>query len=201
MKNFYKIWIIFIFLNIYPSQALNTPSDFTSFKLYPKSINLKPLTEIPSNKITPHIFHKRIPYKSIDNKATIQRAWLSSTVIPGLGQIYNKQYWKLPIIYIGFGIVSYKIYLEHHEMNAHKRTELLAHNLTNQKQTLLSFTKRRIQECRRTRDLFIILTATWYILNILDAYASAHILLMDNTDDIDTKDHIKINTPSSNTLN
>lgn len=34
-------------------------------------------------------------------------ATLMSTVIPGLGQAYNKKYWKIPVIYVGLGALGY----------------------------------------------------------------------------------------------
>ncbi|MBA7511796.1 hypothetical protein ES705_03792 [subsurface metagenome] len=40
-----------------------------------------------------------------------QRASYYSMVIPGLGQIYNKKYWKVPVIYAGFGTLAYLVKL------------------------------------------------------------------------------------------
>ncbi|MCK4747660.1 MAG: hypothetical protein KAT15_11510, partial [Bacteroidales bacterium] len=36
-----------------------------------------------------------------------RKAAMYSAVMPGMGQIYNKKYWKLPIVYIGLGALAY----------------------------------------------------------------------------------------------
>ncbi len=38
-----------------------------------------------------------------------KRASFYSMVIPGLGQVYNKKYWKVPVIYAGFGALAYLV--------------------------------------------------------------------------------------------
>jgi hypothetical protein len=54
--------------------------------------------------------HKDSPYK-VDSAAKKlhdpRKATLYSTFCPGLGQIYNKKYWKLPIVYAAIGIPAY----------------------------------------------------------------------------------------------
>lgn len=41
------------------------------------------------------------------------KAGLYSTFIPGLGQLYNKQYWKIPLVYIGIGTFAFFINYNH----------------------------------------------------------------------------------------
>ncbi|MGE9616236.1 MAG: DUF5683 domain-containing protein [Solitalea-like symbiont of Acarus siro] len=47
--------------------------------------------------------------KQINSEFVKQKYWVQSLVLPGLGQIKNKKYWKLPIIYGGFGALAYSI--------------------------------------------------------------------------------------------
>ncbi|MGI2299356.1 DUF5683 domain-containing protein [Candidatus Cardinium hertigii] len=122
--------------------------------------------------------------KTMPTETMVQRAWITSMVVPGLGQIYNKDYWKVPCLYLGFALVGYKIYSEHQQMHKYNRTLLFDAN--NQSERVPAYTKKRIRECERTRDLFIIIASAWYILNIFDAYAGAHDKTVNFIDDIGT---------------
>ena len=44
---------------------------------------------------------------SVQVKHNPKRATLYSAVLPGLGQAYNKKYWKIPIVYAGIGAIYY----------------------------------------------------------------------------------------------
>ncbi|TSJ81415.1 MAG: DUF5683 domain-containing protein [Candidatus Cardinium sp.] len=126
--------------------------------------------------------------KTMRTQAMIQRFWISSMVVPGLGQVYNKDYWKVPCLYLGFAFLGYKIYTEHNDMNEHQRNALAQSTLTSYDNKVIpDFTKKRIDECKRTRNLFIIIASAWYLLNILDAYAGAHDKIVNFKDDIQTK--------------
>ncbi|WP_162789940.1 DUF5683 domain-containing protein [Cardinium endosymbiont of Sogatella furcifera] len=126
--------------------------------------------------------HAALLYKTMPIEAMIQRSWLASMVVPGLGQVYNKDYWKVPCLYVGFALVGARIYSEHQEMNDHKRTLLM----TGKDKPNPAFTEKRIKECARTRDLFIIIAIAWYIFNILDAYAGGHGTTVNFIDNIGT---------------
>ncbi|WP_339044144.1 DUF5683 domain-containing protein [Cardinium endosymbiont of Tipula unca] len=128
--------------------------------------------------------------KSMRINAIVQRSWISSMVVPGLGQVYNKHYWKVPCIYLGFAILGYKIYSEHQEMHTHKRTQLITLSSKDTKVIqnfpVSEYTQKRIDDCKRTRNLFIMIAGAWYLLNIFDAYAGAHDKMVNFTDDIGT---------------
>ncbi len=155
-------------------------ADGSSALLYPSQNPLeKTYNSLPSSKVN-LLLDKQM-------QATIQRSWISSMVVPGLGQIYNKDYWKVPFFYLGFALVSFRIYSEHQEMHNHKRTLLM----TGADQPSPAFTEKRIKDCARTRNLFIIIASAWYLLNILDAYAGGHDQYVNFKDDIETISSLK----------
>jgi hypothetical protein len=41
-----------------------------------------------------------------DSKHSPTKAWVRSAIIPGWGQVYNNQWWKVPLIYVGFGFLG-----------------------------------------------------------------------------------------------
>ncbi len=51
-------------------------------------------------------------------------ATLMSTAVPGLGQIYNKKYWKTPIIYVGFGVLTYFFITNYDEYSIYRNEYL-----------------------------------------------------------------------------
>jgi hypothetical protein len=138
----------------------------------------------------------------IQKKHSPRKATILSLVCPGLGQIYNRQYWKTPII-LGFGVFfgimissnnfdykqakrDYNIRLENEADNYVKATadpslydaydpKNLA-NAQNNIRTYNTFALRSTRDgYRRDRDFYIIMMGVVYALNIVDATVFAHL--------------------------
>ncbi len=108
-----------------------------------------------------------------------RRALFYAAVLPGMGQVYTKKYWKLPIVYggIGAGIYVMDFYQQKY---AQYRTELLESLSTNtfpsQPSNFSEATLRRaVDFYRRKRDFTIVLLGLGYLLQIVDAHVDAHL--------------------------
>jgi len=118
-----------------------------------------------------------------------KKAGYMSAILPGLGQAYNKKYWKVPIIYAGFGTLTYFII----DNNKSYQKFLEAYTMridddpTND-DILPGYTTENLRVIKnhywKNRDLMIVLTAALYALNILDAVVDAHFFTYDISDDL-----------------
>jgi len=137
--------------------------------------------------------HLQISVESIDTITDVVRhsprkASLYSTVLPGLGQAYNRKYWKIPVVY---GLGAYTIYaaLANHNIyvgyrDAFRiRTDGDPATLDEYEGLETDFTlQQRRDEFRRDRDYFWIMTGVVYVLNIVDAAVDAHLFYFDVSD-------------------
>lgn len=121
------------------------------------------------------------------------KAVIYAAIFPGLGQVYNRKYWKLPIVYGGFLGFSYAIswngryYTDYSNgykdiMDDDPATDSWKNFLpygqdpeTVDKAWLTNVMKRRKDFYRRYRDLSIIGTVAMYALSIVDAYVDAQL--------------------------
>lgn len=114
------------------------------------------------------------------------KASMYSAVLPGLGQIYNHKYWKVPIVYAGFGGLIYGIIYEARGYNKYK--DLYKQMLDSNLNELEGVTIRQAEVYkdfhRRWRDLFSIGTAGFYALQIIDATVDAYLINYDISEDI-----------------
>ena len=157
----------------------------------PASIVVKTDSVPPAQDINKKIF---IPNPT---KAT----WLA-VVFPGGGQIYNRKYWKLPIIYGGFAGCAYALswngkmykdysqaYLDIMDSNPNTKSyeDLLPPNATYNEEQLKNTLKRRKDMFRRYRDLSIFAFIGVYLISIIDAYVDAELSNFDITPDLSMK--------------
>ena len=110
-----------------------------------------------------------------------QKALVRSLIVPGLGQAYNKKYWKIPIIYAALGTSVYFIIDNNRQYDEFKQAYIDRQNgleddypqyTDDNLITLTDF-------YRRNRDFSVILTAGIYLINVLDAMVDAHLYEFD----------------------
>jgi len=108
------------------------------------------------------------------------RAAFYSAVLPGLGQAYNKKYWKIPIVYGALGTSIY-FYLDNDKeykryRNAYKR-RLAGYEDDEFYDRVSDDGLRRAQKTlRRNKEISLLVTIGIYALNIIDANVDAHLL-------------------------
>lgn len=130
------------------------------------------------------------PVKHSAHKATIY-----SLALPGLGQAYNKKYWKIPVIYAGFGVLVYNISINNSEVK--KFTAAYRYRMNNDSTLPVNEYVTRYPDVndllrgrdfyRRRVELSVIFTAAWYLLNVVDAAVDAHFF------DYDVSENLSLN--------
>lgn len=215
----------FYFLTIFLTAGLFTGNSFAQ-ELPPDTLQAVPKLEIdtlqavrptladttlvlPETQIDSTIILTGEPVQ-IDEKAdTIvphspHKAAVYSAILPGLGQAYNKKYWKIPLVYGGFAAFGYFIKYNH---DIYQTSKLAYNHLTDGDPNTDSYMKlkdivhfnlenptdvenlkrgliRQQDYFRRNRDLLVILTVAFYGLNIIDASVDAHFFNWDISDDL-----------------
>jgi len=135
------------------------------------------------------------------------KAAFFSAVLPGLGQAYNKKYWKIPIVYaaIGGGLYFYfdnnNVYKRYR--NAYKRrlagftddefygpgeTPFLSDEALIRAQRTL----------KRNKELSMLVTVGLYVLNIIEANVDAHLIQYNLDENLALKPFIDFNNPNYN---
>ncbi len=131
-------------------------------------------------------------------------------LVPGLGQIYNKKYWKLPIVYSGFAVIGYfaitnrSEYLNYNEAyvcNLNNEENSLITNYDNNNEAYVcsvdeykcselsrKYSTEQLKSAsdyyRRNMELSYIVLVAWYGLQILDANVDAHLYYWEVNDNL-----------------
>lgn len=124
----------------------------------------------------------------------VKATWLA-VVFPGAGQIYNRKYWKLPIVYGGFAGCAYALswnnkmfkdysqaYVDYmdDDPNTNSYLDVINPNTSNIETVL----KKRKDYYRRYRDISVFAFIGVYLLSIIDAYVDAELSNFDITPDL-----------------
>lgn len=136
------------------------------------------------------------------NPLTPAKAAFYSAILPGLGQAYNKKYWKIPIVYAALGTGVY-FYLDNNKEYKRYRDAY--------KRRIAGFTDdefygdgptpnisndgliRAQRTLSRNKEISLLVTIGLYALNIIDANVDAHLLQYNIDDNLAVKPHFKFN--------
>jgi len=134
------------------------------------------------------VFAQQKPAESKKEPNPYQKVTLIS-LVPGAGQIYNKKYWKVPIIYAGFAALGYSYYFYSNEYNSVR--EAYSQKINNQPITnpdLANVPAAMLlnvrESYRKSRDLSLISMVGLYALQVMDATVDAHLKGFDMNDNL-----------------
>lgn len=119
-----------------------------------------------------------------------KRAGLYSALVPGLGQLYNRQYWKMPIVYAVVGTPLYFAIKHNNDYQRYRKAYIS--RLVNESGSNDEFKgilskegiKQYQDQARQNRDMMILYTSLAYTVQIIEAISGAHLRNFDISKDL-----------------
>lgn len=151
--------------------------------------------------------------RQIDPLAPSKAAFYSA-ILPGLGQAYNKKYWKIPLVYAAIGTGVYLYVNNTDQLNRYRdayKSRLAGFNTdefwgVDANGQPLAAPKiendgliRAQQTFRRNQELSLLVTIGLYALNIIDANVDAHLMQFNVDENLALKPHYKYNQMDNTT--
>lgn len=136
------------------------------------------LKSIPADSLRLDRGNTVVPIETYAARFNPRKAILFAAVVPGLGQIYNRKYWKVPLVLGGFalGIYSITFFNDQYTMFKGDLFDLLRDGASLSPTGLNEQQLRNlVDRAKRQRDYFTIITGFWYILQLVDAHVDAHL--------------------------
>jgi hypothetical protein len=116
-----------------------------------------------------------------------KKAGLYSAILPGAGQLYNRQYWKIPVIYVGVGAAVYFIKFNSDKYRSY-RTAYIASLEGKEHEYTGKYDQAALKQLqdgyKRYLDMTVLFTALGYTLQVVDAVVFAHLRNFDVSRDI-----------------
>lgn len=121
-----------------------------------------------------------------------KKATIYSMVLPGLGQAYNRKYWKIPVVYAGFGAIGYFISNNTKYFRLTRDAYVFVSTDdgtgTAPNDYALKYSKEQLNSMQeyyhRNVEISYLALGAWYIINVLDADVDAHFFDYDVSEDL-----------------
>lgn len=118
-----------------------------------------------------------------------KRAGLYSAILPGLGQFYNRQYWKIPVIYAGLAVAGYYFVDNLNNYQSYRKAYIGRINNPYPTDKYVNiYTVEQLQQLQndynRYLNLTVLFTGIGYTLQIMEAITGAHLKNFDISRDI-----------------
>ncbi len=105
------------------------------------------------------------------------KAAFYSAILPGAGQAYNRQYWKIPVVYAALGTAIY--FYRQNNILYHQYRDAYQNRLLGLPDPYPEYDTETLVKAqsyyRRNRDIALMLTVLAYALNIIEANVAAHL--------------------------
>jgi hypothetical protein len=141
------------------------------------------MTSVGDSSTVPKDSVKKQPFQPNPKKAG-----LYSALLPGSGQIYNRQYWKAPVVYVGFGVAAYFISYNYKQYNRYRKAYIAEidkdDNTINTEFYGQSELKQLQDQYKQWLDMTVLITSVGYMLQVMDAVVFAHLKNFDVSPDI-----------------
>ena len=127
------------------------------------------------------------------NPLSPAKAAFYSAILPGLGQAYNKKYWKIPLVYGGIGAGLYYYNINSNKFNSYRdayKRRLAGYRDDNYQYLDDSRLITAQQFYQRNRDLSLFVAVAFYALNIVDANIDAHLMQFNVNDKLSFRPEI-----------
>lgn len=138
---------------------------------------------MPVSDSAKHVAAKHQPFQPNPKKAGLYAA-----ILPGLGQIYNRQYWKLPIVYGGMAGATYFLVnnLKKYQDYRKEYINRIAGNVVDQSLKMYDINQlKQLQDDQyKNVNLTVLLTTVGYLAQVIDAITGAHLKNFDISRDI-----------------
>ncbi|MFO0267118.1 MAG: DUF5683 domain-containing protein [Cyclobacteriaceae bacterium] len=119
-----------------------------------------------------------VEFQSMTGQNDPRKALLYSAILPGSGQIYNKKYWKVPIVWGGLGVLVYAVDF-YNQGYTQFRSELFGVLQSGDTFSPSGYNESQLRTLtdayRRQRDFFVVLTGIFYLVQLVDAHVDAHL--------------------------